>query len=149
MRKLSKVSRIAALGATALAAAVVGAWGFSPTFSTRAANIEAGYEADPNRNLVGSYEVTGTDASGLSYSRSQIVGVSLSPSGALEFDWDNGKQVGIGHVVNNVLVVATSSKGRSVVLIMTISPDGSLAGRWSRRTDRGYQGTESWTRIRS
>jgi hypothetical protein len=101
------------------------------------------------RTLVGSYEVTGTDASGLSYSRTQIIDVSLSASGALEFEWDKGRQVGVGHIVNDALVVATTSKGRSVLMVMTIGQDGSLAGRWSRRTDRGYQGTESWTRIRS
>lgn len=146
---MRKVIRIVALGTTALAVATIGGWGLSTTFATRAANIDSNYDTDPKRRLIGSYEVTGTDADGLSYGRVHIVDVSLAPSGALEFDWDNGRQVGVGHVVDNVLAVATTSRGRTVLLIMTINPDGSLAGRWSRRTDRGYQGTETWTRIGS
>jgi hypothetical protein len=34
-----------------------------------------------------------------------------------------------------------------VILTMTIKADGSLSGKWSRRTDRGSQGSETWTRI--
>jgi hypothetical protein len=146
---MRKVVRMVALGTTALAVATIGGWSFSTTFATRAANIEANYENDPKRKLIGSYEVTGTDADGLSYNRAYIVDVSLAPSGALELNWDNGRQVGVGHVIDNVLAVATTSRGRTVLLIMTINPDGSLAGRWSRRTDRGYQGTETWTRLGS
>lgn len=58
----------------------------------------------------------------------------------------SGKQVGVGQVVGDVLAVACSSKGRTVILTMPIHPDGSLSGKWSRRTDRGTQGTETWTR---
>ena len=70
--------------------------------------------------------------------------ISLAPSGALELAWDNGKQVGVGQMIGDVLVVATSSNGRSAIWIMNINPDGSLSGKWSRRTDRGYRGTETW-----
>lgn len=146
---MRKAVRMVALGTTALAVATIGGWSFSTTFATRAANIEANYESDPKRKLIGSYEVTGTDVDGLSYNRAYIVDVSLAPSGALEFNWDNGRQVGVGHVVDNVLAVATTSRGKTALLLMTINPDGSLAGRWSRRTDRGYQGTETWTRLGS
>jgi hypothetical protein len=45
------------------------------------------------------------------------------------------------------LAVACLSKGRTVILTMPIHPDGSLSGKWSRRTDRGTQGTETWTRT--
>jgi hypothetical protein len=30
---------------------------------------------------------------------------------------------------------------------MTLNPDGSISGKWSRRTDRGSQGTETWKRT--
>jgi hypothetical protein len=32
-------------------------------------------------------------------------------------------------------------------LTMAINRDGSLSGKWSRRTDRGSQGTETWVRT--
>jgi hypothetical protein len=71
----------------------------------------------------------------------------MAPSGALELDWDNGKQVGVGQVIGNVLAVACLIKGRTVILTMAINQDGSLSGKWSRRTDRGSQGTETWVRT--
>ena len=55
--------------------------------------------------------------------------------------------VGIGQVIGDVLVVACLVKGRTAILVMTINPDGSLAGRWSRRMDRGQKGTETWKRA--
>ena len=58
------------------------------------------------------------------------------------FHVDNGKQV-----IGDVLAVACLSKGRTVILTMTINPDGSFSGKWSRRTDRGSQGTETWTKT--
>jgi hypothetical protein len=144
----SKFSRrVGALAAALLAAAAIGGWGVATTSATRAAAIESRYEVAGKASLVGSYVVTGTDADGVRYKDRHIVDVSLAPSGALELDWDNGRQVGVGHVVDNVLAVACSSKGRTVILTMTINPDGSLSGKWSRRTDRGAQGSETWTRI--
>jgi hypothetical protein len=50
-------------------------------------------------------------------------------------------------VIGDVLVVATSSNGRTAIWIMNINPDGSLSGKWSRRTDRGYRGTETWKKT--
>lgn len=144
---MRKITCVVAPVAAVLASAMIGGWGVSKTFATRAANIEANYETDPKRKLIGSYKVTGTDSDGMSYGRGYIVDVSLAPSGALEFNWDNGRQVGIGHVIGNVLSVAATSKSRTLLLLMTINPDGSLAGRWSRRSDRGSQGTETWMRI--
>jgi hypothetical protein len=75
------------------------------------------------------------------------VDISLTPSGALELDWDNGKNFGIGQVIGNVLAVSSLNKGRTMILIMQLNPDGSLSGKWSRRTDRGYKGTETWKKT--
>jgi hypothetical protein len=83
---------------------------------------------------------------GTSYIGSHKLNISMAPSGALELDWDNGKQVGVGQVIGDVLAVACLSKGRTVILTMNINPDGSLSGKWSRRTDRGTHGTETWTK---
>jgi hypothetical protein len=60
---------------------------------------------------------------------------------------DNGKQVGVGRVIGNVVAVASSTKGRTAILIMSINPDGSLSGKSARRTDRGYKGSETWTKT--
>ena len=43
--------------------------------------------------------------------------------------------------------VACLIKGRTVILTVAINPDGSLSGKWSRRTDRGWRGTEAWART--
>jgi hypothetical protein len=97
--------------------------------------------------LIGSYVVRGTDPDGKPYAGAGIVDIALAPSGALELDWNNGKQVGIAQVIGDVLVVGCLNKGRTAVLIMTVNPDGSLSGTWSRRTDRGQKGTETWTKA--
>jgi hypothetical protein len=129
-----------------LAAGAVGGWGVPMTLATRAAATEPFHELEAKTSLVGSYRVTGTDSDGKSYAGAHIVDVSLAPSGALELAWDDGRIVGIGQVVGNVLAVASLNKSRSAILTMTINGDGSLSGRWSRRTDRGSQGTETWVR---
>ena len=97
--------------------------------------------------LIGSYVVTGTDPDGKPYGGASIVDIALAPSGALELEWDNGKLVGVGQVIGNVLAVASLTKGRTAILVMNINPDGSLSGKWSRRTDRGYKGTERWKKA--
>ena len=97
--------------------------------------------------LIGSYVVSGTDPDGKPYAGAGIVDIALAPSGALELDWDNGKQVGVAQVIGDTLVVACLFKGRTAILLMTSNPDGSLAGKWSRRTDRGQKGTETWTKA--
>ena len=109
--------------------------------------IESHYEISVKANLVGSYTVSGTEVDGTSYSSSHTLDISMAPSGALELDWDNGKQVGVGQVIGDVLAVACLTKGRTVILTMKINQDGSLSGKWSRRTDRGTQGTETWTKT--
>ena len=128
----------------------------SATFGTRAAAIEAPFELTRNRDMT---TVEGAKASlaaplpgqrhdsdGKPYVGTHILDVSMAPSGALELDWDNGKQVGVGQVIGNVLAVACLIKGRTVILTMNIGPDGSLSGKWFR-TDRGWQGTETWART--
>jgi hypothetical protein len=97
-------------------------------------------------SLIGSYEVTGTDTEGKPYDRAGVVDVALAPSGALELQWNNGNYVGIGQVTGSVLAVACWATGRTVILIMNVNGDGSLSGRWWRRTDRGSKGTEMWTK---
>jgi hypothetical protein len=68
-------------------------------------------------------------------------------SGALELAWDGGKNVGVGQIIGNVLAVASSTRGRTVILMMSINTNGSLSGKSLRRTDRGSKGTEIWTRT--
>ena len=144
-----------------LAAGAVGGWAISNVFATNAAAVEdlspfeimrkSGMKALPleesKPDLVGSYKVTGTDSEGKPYVGESILDVSLAPSGALELDWDNGRQVGIGQVIGNALVVACSRKGRTVILVMSINPAGSLSGKSLRRTDRGSKGTETWKKT--
>ena len=129
-----------------LATGAIGGWGLSMTFASRAAAVEPFYEIETKASLVGSYQVTGTNSDGTPYVGAHIVDVSLAPSGAVELTWDDGKVVGVGHVVGNVLAVASLNKSRTAILTMTVNSDGSLAGKWSRRTDRGHQGTETWVK---
>jgi hypothetical protein len=139
-----------------LAAAAIAGWAAVTTVAPTAAAFE---ESPARKNdvkglpleggkpaLIGSYEVTGTDPEGRPYAGASILDVALAPSGALELEWDNGKQVGVGQVIGNALVVASSNRGRTAILIMNINADGSLSGNWLRRTDRGYKGTETWKR---
>jgi hypothetical protein len=128
---------------------VAGGWAMSTTLAANAAVTGARYGGEPGLEasktaLVGSYRVTGTDADGTSYAADGVLDIALAPSGALELSWDDGKMFGVGEVVGNVLAVASLSKGRTVILTMRINADGSLAGNWLRRTDRGTRGTELW-----
>jgi hypothetical protein len=50
--------------------------------------------------------VTGTDVDDTPYRGAHTVDISMAPSGALELDWEHGKQVGVGQVVGDVLAVA-------------------------------------------
>jgi hypothetical protein len=109
--------------------------------------VDAPPDDELKLRLVGSYVVKGTDPDGRPYAGAGIVDVALAPSGALELDWDNGRQVGVAQVIGDVLVAASSVKGRTAILTMTINQDGSLSGKWSRRTDRGQKGTETWKKA--
>ena len=143
-----------------LTAGFVAGWAVSATFATITAAVEdlSAFEilskSDVQKpleefklGLIGSYVVTGTGPGGEPYVGAGILDITLAPSGALELVWDNGKNVGVGQVIGNVLAVASSTRGRTVILMMNINPDGSLSGKSSRRTDRGSRGTEAWKRT--
>jgi hypothetical protein len=143
------------LAAALVAAGALGGWGISATFVKSALAVDAArHDAEVAKlsldrakaALVGTYAVTGTDPDGVSYRGTKVVAISLAPSGALEFDWDDGTFVGVGQIVDNVLAVSYAVKGRTVIALMTIHADGSLSGNWLRRTDRGAKGTETWTK---
>ena len=145
---MGQLKNVRVMVAALLTAGAIGGWATSTMFTANAAAVEKKLpleEAKPG--LIGSYVVTGTDPDGRPYANASILDVSLAPSGALELEWDNGRQVGVGQVFGNVLAVSCLTKGRTAILIMTINPDGSLSGTWSRRTDRGHRGTETWKRT--
>ena len=150
LRMFAQPRKVTIVAALLVAAVGMGGWARSMTPSTNAAelvhanvSLPAG---DPKPSLIGSYEVTGTDPDGTPYLAPRILDIALTPSGALELEWDNGKSVGVGQIVGNTLAVASYSRGRMVLLIMTVNPDGSLTGKSLRRTDRGQRGTEVWVR---
>jgi hypothetical protein len=97
--------------------------------------------------LAGSFAVSCTDADGMPYNAAQIVESYLAPSDALELDRNNGKRVGVGQIIDDILAVANTTKSRTVILVMSINPDGSLSGRWTRPTHRAVLGTEIWTHM--
>ncbi len=100
--------------------------------------------APTNASLIGNYIVTGTETNGKKYDGSGPLAVTMDKNGALELKWDNGRYVGIGQVVGDKLVVGSAAEGRVVIGIMDIKGDGSLEGRYWRRTDPGTGGTEVW-----
>ena len=146
--------------AALLTAGAVAGWALSAFFTANAtaredlSGIDVMVQADLKKpaeelkpSLIGSYVVTGTHPSGEPYAGAGALDIVLGTSGALELVWDNGKSVGVGQVIGNVLAVASSTRGRTVILMMNINPDGSLSGTSSRRTDRGSKGTEAWKRT--
>jgi hypothetical protein len=134
--------------AVLIALGFVAGWGISTT------SVRVAVADEPDRTtlllkqtkaaIVGSYEVSGTDADGHPYASNRTVDVSLAPSGALEISWDSGSTVGVSQLVNNTLVASYLVNGRTAISVMIINPDGSLSGNWLRRTDRGSKGTEIW-----
>jgi hypothetical protein len=154
---------VAVAVAALLTAGAVGGWAMSTTFSTATATTAVEdltafgtMRNNDTRNLaleelklglIGSYVVTGTNAGGEPYVGAGILDIALAPSGALELAWDDGKNVGVGQIIGNVLAVASSTRGRTVILMMSINANGSLSGKSLRRTDRGSKGTETWTRT--
>ena len=156
---LEQRKSVGVIAAALLIAGAAGGWAISTTLATNAEAVAPAFEMKRNNDmtklpmeeaktgLVGSYRVTGTDPDGKPYAGAGRLDIALAPSGALEFDWDNGKTVGVGQVIGNVLAVASLSKGRTVILMMNVNPDGSLSGNWLRRTDRGYRGSETWRKT--
>jgi len=100
--------------------------------------------AADNASLLGNYVVTGTETNGTPYDGAGTLAVTMDKSGALELKWDGGKYIGIGQVSGDKLFVGGVADGRSFIAVMDIKPDGSVAGRWWRRTDPGTRGTEVW-----
>ncbi|MGE0565119.1 MAG: hypothetical protein AB7O50_11460 [Pseudolabrys sp.] len=100
--------------------------------------------AADNASLIGNYVVTGTETDGKAYDGEGTLAVTMDRNGALELKWDGGKYVGIGQVSGDKLFVGGVADGRSFIAVMDIKPDGSVSGRWWRRTDPGTKGTENW-----
>jgi hypothetical protein len=160
MTYICRQKSVGVIAAALFAGTAIGGWAMStmsttsaaaledhPAFETMHKNVIKGVPHDELMpRLTGSYVVSGTDPDGTPYVGG-IVDIALAASGALEFDWNNGKQHGVGQVIGDVLVVGCLIKGRTAILIMAINPDGSLSGRWSRRTDRGQKGTETWKKA--
>ena len=130
--------------AVVLTAVALGGWAVSGRFVPKAFATRDGLSAELKPTLVGTYAVTGTDTDGKRYSGTHVLNISLAPSGALELEWDYGKQVGVGDIIGDVLAVSGTTGGRSVIMTMTINSNGTLSGTWLRRTDRGAKGTETW-----
>ena len=95
-------------------------------------------------SLIGNYVVTGTETDGKAYDGPGPLVIAMDRNGALELKWDGGKYVGLGQVVGNQLAIASVAEGKLVIGIMDIKPDGSLEGKYWRRTDAGTKGTEIW-----
>lgn len=95
-------------------------------------------------SLVGKYTYTGTETDGTAYEKPGALVIKEAASGALDITWDGGDYVGIGQVTGNVLAVASVADGKNSIILMNINPDGSLSGKWWRRTDKGKGGTEVW-----
>jgi hypothetical protein len=108
------------------------------------AGLAAPSLAADNASLIGNYVVTGTETNGTPYDGAGTLAVTMDRSGALELKWDGGKYVGIGQVSGDRLFVGGVADGRAFIAVMDIKPDGSVAGRWWRRTDPGTKGTEVW-----
>ena len=100
--------------------------------------------AADNASLIGDYIVTGTETSGAAYDGPGPLAIVMDKSGALNLSWDNGKYVGVGQVQGDKLFVATFDQKRAVLMIMDVKADGSLEGKWWKRTDAGTKGTEVW-----
>jgi hypothetical protein len=138
------------LVAALLTAGAIGGWAISTTFVSNASAFVQEKTLPLNEaklRLVGSYVVTGTDPEGKPYVGTSRLGIALAPSGALELDWDDGQTVGVGQLMGDALAVASTTRGRAVIMIMNINSDGSLSGQSFRRTDRGYKGSETWRKT--
>jgi hypothetical protein len=94
--------------------------------------------------LVGDYEYTGTETDASKYDGAGALKVTMDKSGALEVKWDGGKYVGIGQVAGSQMFVGSVAEGKVVIMVMDVKPDGTLDGKWWRRTDAGTKGTEVW-----
>ncbi len=106
--------------------------------------VSPAFAQPTNVSLLGSYVVSGTETNGKPYDGTGPLEITMDKNGALELKWDGGKYTGIGQVVGERLVVASFAEGRVIIGIMDIKADGSLQGKYWRRTDPGVGGTETW-----
>ena len=97
-----------------------------------------------NASLIGNYVVNGTETDGSKYDGEGTLAVTMDKNGALELKWDGGKYVAIGQADGNKVFVGGVADGRAVIMVMDVKPDGSLEGKWWKRTDPGTKGTEVW-----
>jgi len=100
--------------------------------------------AADNASLIGNYTVTGTETSGAPYDGAGTLAITMDKSGALNLSWDGGKYLGVGQSIGDKLAVATFDEKRAVIMLMDVKADGSLEGKWWKRTDAGTKGTEVW-----
>ena len=97
-------------------------------------------------SLVGKYAYTGTDTDGSKYESAGNLTIKEAASGAYDVTWDGGDYVGVGQISGSLFAVASVADGKNSIMLMNINPDGSLSGKWWRRTDKGKGGTEVWTK---
>jgi hypothetical protein len=143
MHQLRPLGTVAA--ATIALALIAG--GVAVEFATRAASVDSCSAIGVKPAPMGPFAASCTDSDGMPYNAAQIVESYLAPSGAFELDRNNGKRVDVGQIIDDILAVANTTKGRTVILVMSINPDGSLSGRWTRSTHRAVLGTEIWTHM--
>ena len=141
MHQLRPVGTVAA--ATIALALIAG--GVAVEFATRAASVDSCSAIGVKPAPVGPFTASCTDSDGMPYNAAQKS--YLAPSGAFELDRNNGKRVDVGQIIDDILAVANTTKGRTVILVMSINPDGSLSDRWTRSTHRAVLGTEIWTHM--
>lgn len=98
------------------------------------------------QSIAGKYTYTGTETDGTKYEKPGEIVIKQAASGAYEVTYDGGEYVGIGQVAGNIFAMASVADGKNSIAVLTINPDGSLSGKWWRRTDKGKDGTEVWTR---
>ena len=100
--------------------------------------------AADNASMIGNYIVTGTETDGSAYDGPGTLAITMDKSGALNLNWDGGKYLGVGQVIGDKLAVATFDERRAVIMVMDVKSDGSVEGKWWKRTDAGTKGTEMW-----
>ena len=119
-------------------------FGFVIALLTALGSSAPSFAQATNASLIGNYVVTGTETDGKSYDGPGPLVITMDKNGALELKWDGGKYVGIGTMVGNQLAISSVAEGKLVIGVMDIKPDGSLEGKYWRRTDAGTKGTAVW-----
>ena len=113
-------------------------FGFVIALLTALGSSAPSFAQATNASLIGNYVVTGTETDGKSYDGPGPLVITMDKK------WDGGKYVGIGTMVGNQIAISSVAEGKLVIGVMDIKPDGSLEGKYWRRTDAGTKGTEVW-----